>query len=255
VRLRSTRLTAVSKGTSSSSIAWQPNNLSGLSFWFDAADSSKIILNGSTVSQWTDKSGNNRNATQSTASRQPTFVANAFNGKPTLRGTRAGITSLNIPAFTLGTQIHVFAITNAATSGTYQYMMGQDANSGYALCLRAEATGEDWIAGDVLAFGSGFPQINNPRAIGPYTWGEPKLFYAALGTTTSTAEVFATKISTRKETLATGALSNTAMALFSNSPNGTQNLEGDISECFFIAGSLSALDKQKAEGYLAWKWS
>ncbi|MFM5944980.1 MAG: hypothetical protein ACKO9G_16710, partial [Dolichospermum sp.] len=38
--------------------------------WLDAADSSTITLNGSTVSQWNDKSGNGRNAIQATATNQ-----------------------------------------------------------------------------------------------------------------------------------------------------------------------------------------
>jgi len=233
---------------------WTPSQLPSTAFWFDATDLGTITLNGSTVSQWNDKSGNARNATQSTGSRQPTFVSSGINGLPVLRSTRAGLTALNIPAFTLGSQIHFFAITTAATSGAYQYVLGQDGNAGFAVCLRTEATAEDWLAGDVLSFGLGFPQANNPRAIGPYTWGSPTLFYTALGTTTSTAEAFASKVSTRKETLLTGSFLNTAMALFAGAVNGTQNLEGDVGECVFVTGALTLADKQRVEGYLAWKW-
>jgi len=42
--------------------------------WLDANDTSTITLNGLTVSQWNDKSGNGRNATQPTAASQPTFA-------------------------------------------------------------------------------------------------------------------------------------------------------------------------------------
>ncbi|MFM6254192.1 MAG: hypothetical protein ACKPEQ_34470, partial [Dolichospermum sp.] len=52
--------------------------------WLDAADSSTITLNGSTVSQWNDKSGNGRNAIQATATNQPAYTANGLNGKPVL---------------------------------------------------------------------------------------------------------------------------------------------------------------------------
>src|SRR3990172_6088908 len=43
-----------------------------------------VTLAGTAVSQWADQSGNSRNATQGTASSQPTLVSNALNGKPAL---------------------------------------------------------------------------------------------------------------------------------------------------------------------------
>lgn len=53
---------------------WTPTVLgSALSLWLDAADASTITLNGSTVSQWNDKSGNGRHATQATAANQPAW--------------------------------------------------------------------------------------------------------------------------------------------------------------------------------------
>lgn len=54
---------------------WRPNELgSSLAMWLDAEDTSTITLNGTTVSQWADKSGNGRNAAQPTAVNQP-FLA------------------------------------------------------------------------------------------------------------------------------------------------------------------------------------
>jgi hypothetical protein len=61
---------------------WTPEQIS-TALWLDAADSSTIILNGSTVSQWNDKSGNNRHAVQATASAQPTRTVTQ-NGNLTL---------------------------------------------------------------------------------------------------------------------------------------------------------------------------
>lgn len=49
--------------------------------WYDAADASTVILNGSRVKKWLDKSINNDHLTQTTASKQPLYVPNAFNGK------------------------------------------------------------------------------------------------------------------------------------------------------------------------------
>jgi hypothetical protein len=61
---------------------FQPNDIDGCALWLDAADQSSLVLSGSNVTQWTDKSGNGINMTG--ASLQPTFLTNAFNGKPTV---------------------------------------------------------------------------------------------------------------------------------------------------------------------------
>jgi hypothetical protein len=63
---------------------FNPKSISGLQLWLDASDASSVVLNGSTVSQWSDKSGNGRNATQGTANNQPTFSAAARNGRSVL---------------------------------------------------------------------------------------------------------------------------------------------------------------------------
>jgi hypothetical protein len=62
---------------------WTPGVLAP-QVWYDAADSATITLNGSTVSQWSDKSGNGFHAVQATAAAQPTYNATTYNNKPGL---------------------------------------------------------------------------------------------------------------------------------------------------------------------------
>ena len=63
---------------------FNPKTVTGLYAWYDAADASTITLNGSTVSQWNDKSGNGRNLVQSTALNQPGYVSSGINNKPAI---------------------------------------------------------------------------------------------------------------------------------------------------------------------------
>ena len=55
----------------------------GLALWLRS--DAGLVLNGGTVSQWTNQSGNSRHATQTTSANQPTLVPNALNGEPVLR--------------------------------------------------------------------------------------------------------------------------------------------------------------------------
>jgi hypothetical protein len=65
---------------------WTPAQLgSDLALWLDADDASTVTLNGSTVSQWSDRSGNGRNITQSAAANQPAYVTGQLNAKPIIR--------------------------------------------------------------------------------------------------------------------------------------------------------------------------
>lgn len=60
--------------------SFEPLDLANCAVWFDAADLSTITESGGSVSQWNDKSGNGRNASQGTASIQPATGVNTQNG-------------------------------------------------------------------------------------------------------------------------------------------------------------------------------
>ena len=79
---------------------WNPSML-GPALWLDAADASTITLNGSTVSQWSDKSGNKRHAVQNNTSLQPTYSLASLNGKNTITFSAAETDQLLIAGFNL----------------------------------------------------------------------------------------------------------------------------------------------------------
>jgi hypothetical protein len=72
-----------------------PRSIAGLALWLDASDASSITLNGSTVSQWRDKSGNSRHYAQATAANQPAI--GTVNGKNSLRAN-AGSSNIQLTA-------------------------------------------------------------------------------------------------------------------------------------------------------------
>ncbi len=55
---------------------------SDLELWLDAGDLS--LSDGQSVSSWSDLSGNDKNVSQSTGDKQPTFRTSGFNGRPVL---------------------------------------------------------------------------------------------------------------------------------------------------------------------------
>ncbi len=69
------------RGLGGGSAPWTPLTPATPAWWL-RGDS--VVLNGGTVAQWTDKSGNGRHWTQGSAPLQPTYAASAINGKPGL---------------------------------------------------------------------------------------------------------------------------------------------------------------------------
>ena len=62
---------------------FNPTRLSGLTQWYDAADTSTMTLNGTTVSEWRSKVGGVA-VSQATASAQPTLTNGYYSGRSAL---------------------------------------------------------------------------------------------------------------------------------------------------------------------------
>lgn len=100
---------------------FNPKSISGLALWLDGSDSSTITLNGSNVSQWSDKSGNSRNATQGTALNQPT--TSTVNGKGAILFDGSSdhllLGDLSAAFSTAATAFYVLTQHTGASAGSY----------------------------------------------------------------------------------------------------------------------------------------
>jgi len=97
--------------------------VSGMAVWYDATDAATFSYSSSNIiSQWADKSGNSRNATQGTTSAQPTRESNVINGLPVVRfdGSNDFLSFTNI--FNGDTSFTMFWVLRPrnVSSGTYQ---------------------------------------------------------------------------------------------------------------------------------------
>lgn len=216
----------------SSAPAWTPAALgSALALWLDADDASTITLNGSTVSQWRDKSVNARHVSHATASVQPAYLTNHLNG-------RAGIDFyLNKGLFSTSNPVVSFVITvikarnatwdgyhcmfDARTSGPSR-IGGLRAlgNTGFWIDVSPSMTWDDGVQKTPSV--SGYNSITSPRIVG---------FTAAAG----------------RGNPMTGVT-------IGNFSAGSQGGSGVHYETIALSTTPSTEDRQKLEGYLAWKW-
>jgi len=224
-------------------VAWTPAALgANLALWLDAADASTITLNGSTVSQWNDKSGNSRNATQSNASLQPTYNTTVVNGRPALVFTNH---QLDLPA---GTYTPSPAIAIAANRGTATGvgLLLQNTTQ-IVVPFNYTASTNFWCA----RRGSG--QI--APTVPPASAGGSDIYLGDSGASNGTTWTYTYNGSTPATTTNFGLAGGTSNGnLIGRDAGGGSPLQGNISEIVVTNGNLSTTDRQRLEGYLAHKW-
>ncbi|MFM5941401.1 MAG: hypothetical protein ACKOQR_24645 [Dolichospermum sp.] len=212
---------------------WTPAQIS-TALWLDAADASTITLNGSTVSQWNDKSGNGRNATQVTASLQPTYANNAvvFTQDGLLVPTSAWPSQTNNHSLAVVMQV---TDTSASSAGLVIINSSPVDDPEIRLGVGTEAR----------------VYYNGQYAININAGLTTQKISVVEMTPGVKSELFTDGTSIASRTLA-GSLSPTnefALGRY-NSFNTTRN--GTINEVLVYPSNT--INRQLIEGYLAWKW-
>jgi hypothetical protein len=236
---------------------WNPSMIS-TALWLDAADASTVTLNGSSVSQWNDKSGNGRNLTQGTSANQPLYVTNALNGKPKLNfGTTDFLVNSSYGGWA-NSSFFVAAICNLdnATLPAFPAIISENNSSsaGY-LAFGSNNTTPRKIAISRTGQATTSSTFNFPRN----SWGILG-FQSALGITGSSGSGTVTLTpyldGTSAADISIGSLLTTSIStIVGASRLGAQDiLDGSLAEVIVSPASLSSLYRQKLEGYLAHKW-
>jgi hypothetical protein len=251
-----------------SKVLWTPSTLgSNLALWLDADDSSTLTLNGSTVSQWRDKSGNARNLSQATADNQPTRTLNGMNGRtaltfsgnqwlfnPTnaaiLRNAAGGsLTAVNNYSNFTVQRFSVFLANGMQPLPTSR--MGMVVNgSGFLVGGGRRLDSDDFAGGfSPTAYTAATNVIQS--IVHNYTGNQVSQFVN--GSVAGTAS-FSSGGGNSSDTDATnimvgGTSQNDGVTLDLDQP-----MVGLISEVVLTQGIISTLDRQRLEGYLAHKW-
>ena len=219
--------------------------------WVDAADTTTVTIASNAVSEWKDKSGNNRHLTQTTAGSRPSYVSGEQNGLSVVRfdGTDdylngSGIT--NIGSFA------IFAVTNRHTADSVdEALLASDGSwSSNMMLIRNRGTTNltnklDIHSGGMIT-GSN-PAVLNSWAIDSFTRGDVASTWGSTGT-----------LFHNGSTDGSGALGGSASVSLANFNVGSWNtgayMDGDIAELIIYTAKLSDHERQTVEVYLARKW-
>lgn len=263
------RQTSMGVRLAPSGAAWTPAALgTNLALWLDADDASTITLNGSNVSQWSDKSGNNRNATQATAASQPLYSATGFNGKPTVENVSGdtlafGVTKLgrNVSGITcaivgehpalatfLANSTEIFLSSGGGGLST-RFGMSPNYNAGGATPSRYAIGGRRLDADSFSTVSSSTDSLANRG--NPWIRIGQRAYSAGVANhwTNGTQDLTAAAIQTAGNTSDTNSGGGSLFAGSGAVPNGTK-----LSEIVLTHSTMTTEDRQKLEGYLAHKW-
>ncbi len=229
--------------------SFNPSQLSNLALWLRA--DTLVTLNGTTVSQWGDNSGNGYNATQPVSSGQPLWVNSVklINHKPTLKFD-GGTDSLFGP-FIAGSEsssltVFIVAKSNSVTNGGGIFLKINSTNGGFWM---SESGG----GSQLLQFKNNGTPYNTTAALPA---GYPYKIIEGV-------KDFGLKfIPYVNEVNATGT--NPPAAIYGAFPTGTNyslgskfNLpfNGEIAEIIIYKAALDSASRRSVEGYLYAKYA
>lgn len=226
---------------------WTPSELAAsLALWLDASDPSSITLNGSNVAQWNDKSGNNRHASQATASAQPTYLENGINDMPSLR--------LQNPRFLRGS---FSLISSSATAFAVTTMNAE--SEPWARLLSVGQWGEPDF--ESVASSSFLIRQDIANHMVTYRFGTP---LSGMAVSLSTPLIVSSRFTGTQNILNVNGTDSSQVTFSGNFATldyvlgrATDNLsqwDGLLSEMVILPTFASTDVRQRVEGYLAHKW-
>lgn len=249
-------------------VSFMPLQIQGCCLWMDGADSTTITITSSKVSGWNDKSGQNYHFAQSTAANQPTYANNVitFTGANSthLIGNNAatnfamGTNSYScfvvcsvIPLVGATANIYckgryanvpgrLFISRNPPSSGTLNARFSRDTNTVFGIDDTSYVSGTYRIIELIL---------NRKVLKNDYIYVNGNLMRTtsnSADTNTSYSNNYLMLIGVGNDSTGTGVLTQT-----------TEHLTGNVAEIVSYSNSTDMTDanRQKIEGYLAWKWS
>jgi hypothetical protein len=251
---------------------WLPNVLRP-ALWLDANDDSTITI-ATGVSEWRDKSGNERNFTQGTGGTQPTQTLGGLNGKSVLsfNGSQyltspAAVSTWNFLHNTNGsTVIAVWKAGNVSDPNAVYSLLGNNggfsANIGFYIIYddRVSSSRNNRVISLISRGVSGQNAVVNITADGAHPADTPTIISQVADPNNGTAanrsflRINRTLIQNNTDLFAPVATNASFALQIGAAGNNVVPLTGYIAEIIILSSIASNSTRQILEGYLAWKW-
>jgi hypothetical protein len=228
-----------------------PKTIAGIVLWLDGADpaaTGTIPSAGAAISTWVDKSGKGYNATLY-GTTSPTYVANK-----SLQFTGSSNTSLAspVPAQTFSNGLSLFVVfVKTVGVNTYESLVSRSTNDPIPFDMwgvnRMWGSYGNYLSGTAPSIASYTTQtVLSITISSTLNWSE---------NINGTNSVAYNTTNFNNGSNGTPAWNDTGTNIYIGSRgDSVTRFTGQISEILAYSSVLSTPDRQKAEGYLAWKW-
>ena len=225
---------------------WTPSNLGSgiLTAWYKADSISGS--DGDGVSAWTDSSGNGYDLAQGVSARQPTLQTNELNALSVVRydGSNDILSDSDIADLDVGTgDIWAATVFKATDDGTSNFIL-EKGTTQFAVMNNAAGVLQMRLGGN-----------SNIPTESAGNWSRTEFVMVTGSRVSSTCTGFVNgSAMTTTNTTNTGSISNSNVLDIGAASVGGNPVTGDIAEVLVGGATLTSSDREKLEGYLAWKW-
>ena len=231
---------------------WNPSMIQ-TALWLDAADANTITESGGAVSQWNDKSGNSRSASQGNAAFRPIYSPTVYNGLGGL--VFDGVNdNLAVNYSYAGNQATLIAVVSRLPGGDSE----QWVFSSYDGAVGTPLVAPMWVLGAETPQWStygGSPLTFAPGGVTVTTDGTPYILEIVSDITNSILDCYTNGTRTAQYSSGARFTGGGNRAYIGAEVNGASRfLSGRVHEIIQAENVLTTTDRQKLEGYLAHKW-
>lgn len=224
---------------------FDPRTIPGCALWLDAADGNSFTpanpTGGTAISQWNDKSGNNRHATQSVVGNRPVYSVSDISVDTTTNPRFFDMT--NMPS----APYDVFVVARPiANNSNWRSLFANGDPGTVPVVLEAGTNRLGYFTGATFLFSQ----------FGSYTWSPSirNLLFARMNSGKTMNASLNGDISLTANTAA-GTASEVILFMGAQKVGSTVSQQwGNINEVIFYTTPLTTSQRQQVEGYLAWKW-
>lgn len=237
---------------------WIPSNLSNLSLWTKASSGTRRNLDEK-VNQWIDLSGNSNTLSQITLAQQPTYTLGQVNSFPSLAfatASSSNMTAADSSTLDMSTAMTVFAVIKVDSFGTnvgqyyYSPLFGKGTNykMGFRHTAATGTTGEIYFDdGSTISASSG-ANISTSAA----TYTQVAIVSADNSNNTGAFYKDGTSYGACAATPSTNGANTTVLSL---GTDANSYMSSKVAELIIFSEQLTTADRQKVEGYLAWRYN
>jgi len=218
---------------------WSPADIT-TALWLDASDESTITASSGRISQWSDKSGNSRNATQATGAQQPKITTAAQNSRSVVEFDPVSSSFQRLSFSRLANLGHVFFVAKKNDVDDSEVVL----TDGSVTDLRGVFLGN---------LGSNFRAQQIAGSLSTATRNNWHIAEVRTDGTNASLGIDATRTTSADADV----MSSSDIGWYRN-PNTSfvnqYSFRGQIGEIILCTTALSDSTRQKVEGYLAHKW-